>query len=109
MKSFNLHIYEAVRYGENRCTAHYKLQAAKLGPGHNVSTGAGVYQYLRRHGMKMKGDGLEHDGKYVKKFVAKHPSGVHYIATRGHAMAVVNGKLHERGADGRKIFNYIGK
>lgn len=114
MKTFTEHLEEAVRHGERRCTAvtcnaiakYHGVDSAKLGSDHNVASGAGVYQHLTKHGMKMKGSGLEHDGKSVKKFVDEHPKGAHYIATRGHAMAVINGKLHDssgKGADGRKI------
>ena len=114
MKTLKEFLEEAVRYGEKRCTAvtcnaiasHHGVDAAKLGPDHNVGTGAGVYQHLRSHGMKMKGQGWEHEGKSVKQFVKEHPKGAHYIATRGHAMAVIDGKLHDssgRGSDGRKI------
>jgi hypothetical protein len=105
---------EAVRHGENRCTAvtcnaiasHHGIEAAKVGPEHNLRAGADLYQHLKKHGLKAKGWGDEHAGKSVKQFVKEHPTGSHYIATRGHAMAVVDGKLHDssgRGADGRKI------
>jgi hypothetical protein len=105
---------EAVRYGENRCTAvtcnaiasYHGVESAKLGSDHNVRTGVGVVQHLRAHDMKIKGQGWEHEGKSVKTFVREHPSGAHYISTRGHAMAVVDGKLHDssgKGPDGRKI------
>ena len=114
MKPFSQFIFEAVRYGDKRCTAvtcnaiaaHHGVESAKLGSDHNVRTGAGVYQHLQKHGMKMKGFGDEHEGKSVKQFVKEHPTGAHYIATRGHAMAVINGKLHDssgKGPDGRKI------
>ncbi len=113
MKTFTTFL-EAVRYGEKRCTAvtcnaiasHHGVDSAKLGPDHYVGTGAGVYEHLRKHGMKIKGQGWEHEGKSVKKFVNEHPTGAYYIATRGHAMAVINGKLHDssgKGSDGRKI------
>jgi hypothetical protein len=106
--------FEAVRYGEKRCTAvtcnaiasHHGIESAKLGPDHNVGTGVGVYQHLRKHGMILKGDGWEQEGKTVKQFVKDNPTGAHYISTRGHAMAVINGKLHDssgKGPDGRKI------
>jgi hypothetical protein len=105
---------EAVRHGEKRCTAvtcnaiasYHGVETAKLGPDHNVKTGAGVYQHLSNHGMKMKGQGWEHEGTSVKKFVKENPTGAHYISTKGHAMAVVDGKLHDssgKGPDGRKI------
>ena len=114
MKRLKDFISEAVRHGENRCTAvtcnalaaHHDVPEAKLGPDHNVSTGAGVHQHLTKHGLKVKGGGWEHEGKTVKQFVKEHPTGSHYISTRGHAMALINGKLHDssnRGADGRKI------
>jgi len=114
MKTLKEFLDEAVRYGEKRCTAvtcnaiasHHGVEAAKVGSDHNIASGAGVYQHLKKHGMKMKGQGWEHEGKTVKKFVSEHPKGAHYIATRGHAMAVIDGKLHDssgRGADGRKI------
>jgi hypothetical protein len=113
MQTFTTFV-ESVRYGEKRCTAvtcnaiaaHHNVPSAKLGPDHNVRTGVGVYQHLQKHGMKMKGWGDEHQGKTVNQFVKENPTGAHYIATRGHAMAVVNGKLHDssgKGADGRKI------
>lgn len=113
MKTFNKFLEEAVRYGEKRCTAvtcnaiasYHGVEAAKLGSDHIVGSGAGVYQHLQKH-FNVKGSGLEHDGKTVKKFVGEHPKGTHYIATRGHAMAVVDGKLHDssgRGLDNRKI------
>jgi hypothetical protein len=112
MQSF-VTFLEAVRHGENRCTAvtvnaiakHHNVEAAKLGPDHNVKAGADVYLHLKKH-FKVKGWGDEHEGKTVKQFVKDHPQGSHYIATRGHAMAVINGKLHDssnRGVDGRKI------
>ena len=114
MLNFKEYLDEAVRYGEKRCTAvtcnaiakHHGVESAKLGSDHNVGTGAGVVEHLKKHGMSIKGFGWEHEGKSVKKFVAEHPTGAHYIATRGHAMAVINGKLHDssgRGADGRKL------
>ncbi len=114
MRSFKDYLDEAVRYGEKRCTAvtcnaiasHYGVESAKLGSDHNVGTGAGVYQHLKKHGMNVKGSGWEYEGKTVKQFVSDHPTGAHYISTRGHAMAVINGKLHDssgKGADGRKI------
>jgi hypothetical protein len=114
MQTYKQFIDEAVRYGEKRCTAvtcnaiasYHGVDSAKLGPDHIVGTGAGVVQHLRAHGMKIKGQGWEHEGKSVKKFVSEHPTGAHYIAIRGHAMAVINGKLHDssgRGADGRKL------
>lgn len=113
MQSFKDYLNEAVRYGEKRCTAvtcnalatHHDVEAAKLGPDHNVRAGADVYQHLKKH-FKVKGWGDEHEGKSVKQFVKEHPTGSHYIATRGHAMAVINGKLHDssnKGPDGRKI------
>lgn len=114
MHNFKEFFKEAVRYGEKRCTAvtcnaiakHHGVESAKLGADHNVGTGAGVIEHLKKHGMRVKGSGWEHDGKSVKKFVSEHPKGAHYIATRGHAMAVVDGKLHDssgRGLDNRKI------
>lgn len=114
MRSFKDYLDEAVRYGEKRCTAvtcnaiaaYHGVEPAKLGSDHNVGSGAGVYQHLKKHGMNVKGSGWEHEGKTVKKFVLDHPTGSHYISTRGHAMAVINGKLHDssgKGADGRKI------
>jgi len=114
MRSFKDYLDEAVRYGEKRCTAvtcnaiaaYHGVESAKLGSDHNVGTGAGVYQHLKKHGMNVKGSGWEHEGKTVKQFVLDHPTGSHYISTRGHAMAVINGKLHDssgKGADGRKI------
>lgn len=114
MQTLKEFLEEAVRHGEKRCTAvtcnaiakHHDVESAKLGPDHNVGTGAGVYQHLKKHGMNLKGSGWEHEGKSVKNFVSEHPTGAHYIATKGHAMAVINGKLHDssgRGADGRKI------
>ena len=104
---------EAVRYGEKRCTAvtcnalasHHGVEAAKVSPDHNLRAGADVYHHLKKH-FNVKGGGWEHEGKSVKQFVSEHPKGSHYIATRGHAMAVINGKLHDssgKGADGRKI------
>jgi hypothetical protein len=114
MRSFKDYLDEAVRYGEKRCTAvtcnaiaaYHDVESAKLGSDHNVGSGAGVYQHLKKHGMNVKGSGWEHEGKTVKQFVLDHPTGAHYISTRGHAMAVINGKLHDssgKGADGRKI------
>lgn len=114
MKTFNQFLNEAVRHGENRCTAvtcnaitsHFGKDEAKLGSDHNVASGAGVIQHMKKHGLRVKGAGWEHEGKTVKQFVKDNPSGVHYISTRGHAMAVINGKLHDsskRGPDGRKI------
>lgn len=112
MKSFETFL-EAVKYGEKRCTAvtcnaiaaHHGVEDAKLGPHHNVSAGADVYHHLKKH-FNVKGWGDEHEGKTVKQFVKEHPKGTHYIATRGHAMAVTDGKLHDssgKGPDGRKI------
>ena len=114
MLNFKDYLDEAVKYGEKRCTAvtcnaiasHHGVESAKLGSDHNVGTGAGVYQHLKKHGMNVKGSGWEHEGKTVKQFISEHPTGSHYIATKGHAMAVINGKLHDssgKGADGRKI------
>jgi hypothetical protein len=114
MKTLKDFLNEAVRHGERRCTAvtcnaiakHHGVESARLGSDHNIASGAGVVQHLRAHGMKIKGSGWEHEGKSVKKFVDEHPTGAHYIATRGHAMAVINGKLHDssgKGADGRKL------
>ena len=113
MKTFHDYLDEAVRHGEKRCTAvtanaiasHHGVEAAKLGSDHNVRVGADLYQHLKKH-FNVKGWGDEHEGKTVKQFVKEHPKGTHYIATRGHAMAVVNGKLHDsshKGPDGRKI------
>jgi uncharacterized protein YigE (DUF2233 family) len=112
MKPFQTFL-EAVRHGEKRCTAvtcnaiaaHYNVPEAKLGSDHNVRTGVGVYQHLQKH-FKVKGWGDEQEGKTVNQFVKDNPKGTHYIATRGHAMAVIDGKLHDssgKGADGRKI------
>lgn len=113
MQSFETFL-EAVKYGEKRCTAvtcnalasHHGVESAKLGPDHNVGTGADAYLHLRNHGMKMKGQGWEQEGKTVKQFVKDNPKGAHYISTRGHAMALINGKLHDasgKGPDGRKV------
>jgi len=113
MQTFTTFV-ESVRYGEKRCTAvtcnaiaaHHNVPSAKLGPDHIVGSGAGVYQHLQKHGMKMKGQGWEQEGKTVKQFVKDNPTGAHYISTRGHAMAVINGKLHDsscKGVDGTKI------
>ena len=114
MKTFDQFLSEAIKYGENRCTAvtcnaissHHEVPEAKLGPEHNIKNGQSVVNHLRKHGMKVHGLGIEHIGKTVKQFVNEHPTGAHYIMTRGHAMAVINGKLHDaanRGPDGRKI------
>lgn len=113
MKKFLDFTTEAVRYGEKRCTAvtcnalakHHGVESAKLSADHNVRAGADVYQHLKKH-FNVKGWGDEHEGKTVKQFVKEHPKGSHYIATRGHAMAVIDGKLHDssnKGPDGRKI------
>lgn len=115
MKSFKEYLDEGVRYGEKRCTAvtcnaiskHHGIESAMVGPDHRLRSGADLYQHLTSHGLKLKGLGSDHVGKTVKKFVNEHPTGAHYIATRGHAMAVIDGKLHDssgKGADGRKIW-----
>lgn len=102
MKTFD-QFSEAVKYGEKRCTAvtcnalaaHHDVPEAKLGLDHNVGTGQAVINHLRKHGMRVHGLGTDHIGKTVSQFVDEHPTGAHYIMTAGHAMAVVNGKLHD--------------
>jgi hypothetical protein len=99
---------------EGRCTAvtcnalaaHHGVPEAKLTQGHRVGTGADVVDHLRKHGMEVHGLGIDHLDKTVKQFAKEHPTGSHYIMTRGHGMALINGKLHdaaERGFDKRKI------
>ena len=113
MKNFKDYLNEAVRYGEKRCTAvtcnaiasHHGVDAAKLKADHNVRAGADVYQHLKKH-FKLKGWGDEHAGKSLKQFVKDNPKGTHYVATRGHAMALIDGKLHDssgKGVDNRKV------
>jgi hypothetical protein len=105
MKTFDQFLLEIrmVDRDETRCTAvtcnalaaHHGVPEAKLGPDHNVGTGQDVISHLRKHGMKVHGFGIDHIGKTVSQFVDEHPTGAHYIMTAGHAMAVVNGKLHD--------------
>jgi hypothetical protein len=113
MKNFKIFINEAVRYKEKRCTAvtcnaiatYYNVDSAKLNKDHNVSTGAGLYLHLKKH-FDVKGFGYEQEGKSVKQFIKDNPIGAYYISTRGHAMAVIDGKLYDssnKGPDGRKI------
>ena len=82
MLNFKEYLDEAVRYGEKRCTAvtcnaiakHHDVESAKLGSDHNVGTGAGVVEHLKKHGMSIKGSGWEHEGKSVKKFASFNSS-----------------------------------
>lgn len=67
-------------------------------------SGAGVDQHLSKH-LKTKHN-YGAIGKTVQNFVSNNPTGTHYISTNGHAMAVVDGKLHDtsgRGPDKRKV------
>src|SRR6478735_5265048 len=60
--------------------------------------GTGVLNHFTKHGLKYKVHDINSDevvGKSIKNFVDKYPTGAHYISTAGHAMAVVDGKLHD--------------
>lgn len=113
MKRFT-EFLESVRYGVNRCTAvtcnaiaaYHGVDSAKVDDTHNLKMGADLYQHFRKHGLNVRGWGDEQEGKTVKQFIKDNPEGSHYIATRGHAMAVIDGHLHDssgKGPDGRKI------
>lgn len=114
----NLQINEAYK-DHRRCTAHtIRAIADYHGVEHNLPDGAkapieglGVIQHFPKIGLKVTGHhDQRHVGKTVKDFVKNNPTGAHYISTRGHAMAVTDGKLHDssgKGPDGRKVQSHF--
>lgn len=114
MKRFTDFLREAYK-DHRRCTSSAcNILSRHHGMGTIVKDGedgpkdsASALQRMKNHGLKIYGHmDQSHVGKTVKKFVADHPTGTHYIVTHNHAMAVVDGKLHDganRGPDNRKV------
>lgn len=109
--SFKQFLLEAYK-DERRCTGitinaiakHHGIKGIDKGESSPLY-GSGVVSHLTKHGLKMK---MQFDqlGKTVNKYVKDNPTGTHYISTTGHAMALVNGKLHDganKGPDRRKV------
>jgi hypothetical protein len=69
--------------------------------------GTGVIQAIQESGLKWKIVDLPTNRRMtVQRFVKENPIGEFYITTKGHAMALVNGKLTDtthRGPDKRWI------
>ncbi|MDD5151122.1 MAG: hypothetical protein PHC28_11725 [Flavobacterium sp.] len=104
---------------ERRCTAivinsiakYYGLDTiikdGELAPLDGISTIA----RLKQAGLKVKNVlDQEYIGKTLKSFVKNHPIGVFYVGIRGHALAVIDGKLIDssnKGIDNRKIIGHF--
>lgn len=65
------------------------------------TTGIDMFMYLKRDmGYKLKNEygwfqksAMEGWKPTLKKFMEDHPKGVYYLSSRGHAMALIDGKL----------------
>ena len=87
----------------NAIASHHGITGVK---GKGPKNGMGILSHLKTQGLVQHPVNADGVGMTVKQFVDAHKSGTHYISTPGHAMAVVNGKLHDsskKGANGRKI------
>lgn len=86
---------------DRRCTAHtinavcshYGVKGIERG-GKAPIHGMGVLDHFKKNGLKWTPK-YTHLGKSVNRFIEDHPTGVHYISTAGHAMALIHGKLHD--------------
>jgi hypothetical protein len=89
-----------------RCTETVLMQFGIFG--RRPHTGIGVLGALMENGWTYRPvevDGAEYRGT-VRRFCREHPTGRYYVATSGHAMAVIDGVLvdsAERGPDGRRV------
>lgn len=89
-----------------RCTEAVLMQFGIFG--RRPRTGLGVLEALQNAGWRYRavGTDLEPFRGTIRRFCQLHPTGTYYVATSGHAMALVDGVLvdtAERGPDGRRV------
>ena len=105
-KTFNTKT-EAIAASNTRCThAAYEAITGETWTGHTLMTGQDLMDALRDAGYTYRTHCPADRAKTLRSLAKNAPTGVWYISTRNHAMAMVDGTLTDtmdRGFDGRHI------
>ena len=96
----------AIERRARRCTSAVLLALGVSDQGPSPRDGIAVVERLTNAGLRVRV--ADHDGMTLARFVRENPTGAFFVATSGHAMALVDGVLVDTALEGPNRRRIIG-